>query len=42
MALDTVDFTRPVLDTICLIERLDSEKTRMLAKIEIEMDFMMW
>jgi len=30
MTLAILNFTRPVLDAICLIERSDSEKTRML------------
>ena len=42
MTLATVYFPRPVLDAICLAERPDSERTRILALMEVEMDFMMW
>ena len=41
MALAIVNFPRPVLDAICLAERPDSEKIKMLALMEVEMDFMM-
>ena len=41
MALAIVNFPRPVLDAICLAVRPDSEKIKMLALIEVEMDFMM-
>ena len=40
MALDIVNFLRPVLDAICLAERPDSEKIKILALIEVGMDFM--
>ena len=39
MALAIVNFPRPVLDTICLAERPDSEKIKILALIEVGMDF---
>ena len=40
MTLATVDFSRPVCDAICLAERPDSEKTMILALLEVGMDFM--
>jgi hypothetical protein len=42
MTLATVDSPRPVLDAICLAERPDSERTRILALIGVGMDFMVW
>ena len=40
MALAIVNFPRPVLDAIYLAERLNSEKIKILALIEVGMDFM--
>ena len=40
MALAIVNFPRPVLDAIYLAERPNSEKIKILALIEIGMDFM--
>ena len=42
MTLATVDFPRPVLDSICLAERPDSDRTQILALLEVGMDFMVW
>ena len=39
IALAIVSFPRPVLDAICLAERPDSEKIKILALIEMERDF---
>ena len=39
MALAIVNFPTPVLDAICLAEIPDSEKIKILALIEIGMDF---
>ena len=41
MALVIVNFPRPVLNAICLAKRPDSEKIKILALIEVGMDFMM-
>ena len=35
-----VDFPRPVLNAICPAKRPDSERTRIVALIGVEMDFM--
>ena len=40
MTLAIVNFPRPVLEAICLAERPDSEEIKILALIEIGMDFM--
>ena len=40
MALAIVNFPRPVLDAIYLAERPNSEKIKILALIEVGMDFM--
>ena len=40
MALVIVNFPRPVLDAIYLAERPNSEKIKILALIEVGMDFM--
>ena len=40
MALAILNFARPVLDAIWLAERPDSEKIKILALIEVGMDFM--
>ena len=39
IALAIVNFPRPVLDAICLAERPDSEKIKILALIEVGRDF---
>ena len=39
MALAIVNFPRPVLDAICLAERPDSEKIKILALIEVGRNF---
>ena len=39
IALAIVNFPRPVLDAICLVERPNSAKIKILALIEMERDF---
>ena len=42
IALAIVKFPRPVLDAICLAERPDLKKIKILALIEVERDFIVW
>jgi hypothetical protein len=42
LTLATVDFPGPVWDAISLVGRSNSERTGMLAQIQVETDFRVW